>query len=186
VDRSPSTLQRETHAGEGLSPEDQLLLACLDRARPIGAQHLAPLDLDWDRVLAEASDHGVLPLLYVGLNTHTDRTTIPPAVMDWLTRAYYQQSSIEWTAVYGAAATPAPLCRGRDTGNCFKRCASVGRLVPRPPSSSGPVCDTRRPRSDARVGRSALRGRSSLFFSGRGCLRCASGVNACRPLAISR
>src|SRR5438132_377800 len=81
--------------GRSRSSERRLLLACVRRGDAhVDIQALLGSGLDWERMLDEATRHGVAPLVYSTLRTATGRASVPPAVMERLARLYYQQAAL--------------------------------------------------------------------------------------------
>jgi hypothetical protein len=82
------------------SSERRLLLACVRRgADPAEIHSLLRSSLDWERVLSDATHHGIAPRVYSTLKTVTDETvtdhaTVPPAVMERLAGVYYRQAAL--------------------------------------------------------------------------------------------
>jgi hypothetical protein len=72
-----------------------VLLACVRRgADPAQIQRLLRFDLDWERIVGDATRLGVAPLVYSTLKAVADCATVPPVVMERLGHLYYQQGGL--------------------------------------------------------------------------------------------
>jgi len=74
-----------------LSPEDNLILSCtklfLNSGRPEEVRGILEKEIDWSYLIRKAHSHGVLPLLYQGLNTSPE--LVPGDVLNRLKKEFH-------------------------------------------------------------------------------------------------
>jgi hypothetical protein len=77
------------------SAEHRLILASIARQTDLSQiRQLLRSDLDWKRILSAATDLGVAALVYSTLKGVASPELVPPAVIEQLSRLYYQQAAL--------------------------------------------------------------------------------------------